>query len=172
MAELLSKGEPQNKQFQTVLGRVVDDWSKDKRNNKEELVSRLGVNYRVFQFWLEHKRCIPAEKIPLLCNALSDYRLLDLLEKDAGRIAFHLPEVSKLPQMEDVRAIQRLVKEVGEALEALSSTLADGKVEQHELEKTIPELNDVVRECTRLKHWLEVRCREDARKGVPGRSAN
>jgi hypothetical protein len=58
-----------------------------------------------------------------------------------------------------------IVKEVGEALDALAITLEDGIVEKHELESTVPEIDDVIRECARLKHWLEAHYRADlARK--------
>jgi len=69
--------------------------------------------------------------------------------------------MDKIPKLEDVKAIQGLIKEVGEALESLAETLEDGIVEKHELEKTIPELDDVIRECARLKHWLHYHYRAD-----------
>jgi hypothetical protein len=89
-----------------------------------------------------------------LCIALENYELLDILERQVGRVAYPVPKIDKLPKVEDVRIVQRLVKEVGEALGSLAETLEDGIVEKHELDKTIPELDDVIRECARLKHWL------------------
>jgi hypothetical protein len=53
---------------------------------------------------------------------------------------------------------------VGEALEVLASTLEDGIVTEAELKKTIPELDDVIRECAHLKHWLEHRWHKDGRR--------
>jgi hypothetical protein len=140
MAERLNKGKPQNDHFQTVLSKVIDQWAEDKRNDKHDLASRIGVDYRVLQYWLERDRCIPAEKIPLLCNALNDHRLLDELEKEAGRVAYHLPAFSKIRNTEDARAVQKLVKEVGEALQSLADTLEDGIVEPQEYDRTAPEL--------------------------------
>lgn len=162
MAERLNKSKPQNEYFQTLLSQAIDDWTEVRGNDKHELASRIGVDYRVLQYWLERDRCIPAEKIPLLCNALSDHRLLDRLEKEAGRVAYRLPPISKIRNMEDALAIQKLVKEVGEALQSLADTLEDGIVKPREYEKTAPELEDVIRECARLKHWLEERSRADA----------
>ena len=53
--------------------------------------------------------------------------------------------------------MQKLAKEVGEALQQLAETLEDGEVEDEELERTIPELNDVIRECVQLEHHLRER---------------
>jgi hypothetical protein len=44
---------------------------------------------------------------------------------------------------------------------AISQTLEDGIVERHELNETLPALDDVIRECVRLKHWLERRHQKD-----------
>jgi len=42
--------------------------------------------------------------------------------------------------------------------------LEDGIVTEAELRKTIPELDDVIRECAHLKHWLEQRWRADGKR--------
>jgi hypothetical protein len=76
-------------------------------------------------------------------------------------VAYSLPKIDNIAKMEDLKAIQGLVKEVGEALGSLAQTLEDGIVEKHELDKTIPELEDVIRECARLKHWLYDRYQAD-----------
>lgn len=164
MAERLNRGKPQNEYFQTVLSQAIDQWTEDKGNDKHDLASRIDVDYRVLQYWLERDRCIPAEKVPLLCNEMNDCRLLDALEKEAGRVAYRLPPISKIRNIEDARAIQKLVKEVGEALQSLADTLEDGIVEPKEYDRAAPELDDVIRECARLKHWLEERSHADAGK--------
>ena len=43
--------------------------------------------------------------------------------------------------------------------------MEDGIVEAHELDETLPELDDVIRECARLKHWLQRRHRADFPNG-------
>jgi hypothetical protein len=149
----LSAKEP----FHAILCRIVQNRTRELGTSPPQLAAKLGPDYRSFMYWLEGQRKFPAELVPKLCVELHDYELLDELERLAGRIAYHLPEISHFHNVEDVRVVQRLVKEVGEALEALSKTLEDGIVEKHELHNTLPELDDVIRECARLKHWLEKR---------------
>jgi hypothetical protein len=49
-------------------------------------------------------------------------------------------------------AVSRLIREVGEALESVVETLADGiVVEKSELRTTIPKLQAVIQECASLK---------------------
>jgi hypothetical protein len=148
--ETLAKKE----RFSELLSRVVQDRTSNLGISTRSLADKLGTDYRSFMYWLEGERKFPAELVPPLCIALGDYRLLDELETEAGRVAYHVPEVAHLHNAQDVRAIQQLVKEVGGALESLSRTLEDGIVEAHELDETLPELDDVIRECARLKHWL------------------
>jgi hypothetical protein len=155
-----SDGEP----FHAVLCRVVQNRTRDLSITPPKLAEKLGPNYRSFMYWLEGQRKFPAELLPKLCQELDDYKLMDILERQAGRVAFRVPSVSTLSAIGDVKATQKLVKEVGEALESLASTLEDGIVTASELKRTIPELDDVIRECAHLKHWLEHRWRMDGRR--------
>jgi len=75
-----------------------------------------------------------------------------------------VPSAATLSTTGDVKATQKLIKEVGEALESLANTLEDGIVTASELKKTIPELDDMFRECAHPKHWLEQRWRMDGRR--------
>lgn len=148
-------GEP----FHAILCRVVQNRARDLRISPPKLAEKLGPDYRSFMYWLEGQRKFPAEFLPKLCVELDDYELMDTLERQMGRVAFRVPYPSALSAVGDVKATQKLVKEVGEALGALASTLEDGIVTESELNKTVPELDDVIRECAHLKHWLEHRWR-------------
>jgi len=143
--------------FHEVLCRVVQTRTHDLRTSVPKLAERLGPDYRSFMYWLEGQRKFPAELLPHLCTELQDYELMDILERQAGRVAFRVPSIVALSGINDLRAMQALVKEVGEALESLASTLEDGIVTATELKETIPKLDDVIRECAHLKHWLERR---------------
>jgi len=79
-------------------------------------------------------------------------------------VAFSTVHQSEHTTAGDIHAVQRLVREVGHALDELAKTLDDGIVETHELDRTIPELDDVIRECARLKHWLQHRRDSDAKR--------
>ena len=75
-----------------------------------------------------------------------------------------VPDIEEPLLREDLITVQRLVKEVGQALQSLANTLADHVVEDWEVKETIPKLNDVICDCTRIKHWLRMRSREDMKK--------
>ena len=143
--------------FHEVLYRVVQAKLTEIGIDARSLADKLGIHYRLLMFWLSGQRKIPAEIIPRLCVILKNHALLDALEREAGRIAFHLPPVSQLPRMDDFEAVQKLVQEVGGALKSLGDTLEDGVVTTQELKVTLPELDDVIRECAKLKHFLEQR---------------
>jgi hypothetical protein len=115
-------------------------------------------------YWLEGQRKFPAELLPRLCQELEDYEVMDVLERQMGRVAFRIPTEITVHQMSDLKATQKLVKEVGESLAALATMLEDGIVTESELRKTFPELDDVIRECAHLKHWLEERWRKDGKR--------
>ena len=127
------------------------------------LADQLGVKYRTLMYWLEGDRGIPAQYLPSLCKALNNYELLKFIALEANHAVYPLPQIDKLISVEDAKAISRLMKEVSEALEELGKTLEDGIVEKHELDRTIPKLNDVIRECAHLKHWLDARHHADSK---------
>jgi hypothetical protein len=118
------------------------------------LAQQLGTNYRSLMYWLRGERPIPAHLLPQICELLNNYEALDLLESQAGRVAFKLPRPDASLEKELV-AISKLIREVGEALESVGETLADGVVEEKELKSTIPKLESVIRECASLKYLLE-----------------
>jgi hypothetical protein len=89
-----------------------------------------------------------------MCVLLRNYEALDFLESQAGRVAFKLPEPDITLERELV-AVSHLIREVGEALESVAETLADGIVEESELRITIPKLEAVIQECASLKYLLE-----------------
>ena len=118
------------------------------------LAQQLGTNYRSLMYWLRGERHLPAHLLPQLCVLLNNYEALDLLERQAGRVAFKLPTPDVSLEKELV-AVSNLIREVGEALESVGETLADGVVEEKELQVTIPKLEAVIRECATLKYLLE-----------------
>jgi hypothetical protein len=122
------------------------------------LADDLGVGYQSLAYYLSARNNIPAYLLPDICKALGDFAALNALEERAGRVAYQIPhQTGESIAKDDLRAIQKLVKEVAEALESLSNALKDDKVEKRELESTKPQLNDVIRECVRLTSWLEQR---------------
>ena len=134
-----------------VISRVVEAKTE---YDARLLAQQLGTNYRSLMYWLRGERHLPAHLLPQLCILLNNYEALDLLEREAGRVAFKLPKPDVSLEKELV-AVSNLIREVGEALESVGETLADGVVEEKELQVTIPKLEAVIRECATLKYLLE-----------------
>jgi predicted thioredoxin/glutaredoxin len=118
------------------------------------LAQQLGTNYRSLMYWLRGDRHIPGYLLPEICLLLKTYEPLDFLESQAGRVAFKIPD-SHLTSDKEILAVSSLLKEVGEALESVAATLADGNVEERELRMTVPKLEGVIQECASLKYLLE-----------------
>jgi hypothetical protein len=135
----------------SILNRVVETKAE---YDIRLLAQQLGTNYRSLMYWLRGERQMPAHFLPRMCVLLSNYEALDFLESQAGRVAFKLPSPNITLEQELV-AVSRLIREVGEALESVAETLADGIVEESELRTTVPKLEAVIQECASLKYLLE-----------------
>jgi Phage regulatory protein CII (CP76) len=124
----------------SILNRVVEAKTD---YDKRLLAQQLGTNYRSLMYWLRGERPVPAHLLPQMCVLLDNCEVLDFLESQAGRVAFKLPDPNLTLEKELV-AISNLIREVGEALESVAETLADGVVEENELKATIPKLEGVI----------------------------
>jgi hypothetical protein len=142
----------------SILSRVVDAKAE---YDIRLLAQQLGTNYRSLMYWLRGDRPLPAHLLPRLCTLLGNYEGLDFLESQAGRVAFKIPD-PRIPLEKELMAVSRLIKEVGEALESVAETLADGVVEDRELKTTVPKIDAVIQECASLRYLLE-----DLRKRKP-----
>jgi len=118
------------------------------------LAQQLGTNYRSLMYWLRGDRPIPAELLPRICVLLKNCEPLDILESQAGRVAFKIPDPQQTTEREFL-VVSNLMKNVGAALESIANTLADGVVDENELNITIPKLEAVIRECASVKYLLE-----------------
>lgn len=118
------------------------------------LAQQLGTNYRSLMYWLRGDRPIPADLLPRICVLLKNCEPLDILESQAGRVAFKIPDPQQTTEREFL-VVSNLMKNVGAALESIANTLADGVVDEHELNTTIPKLEAVIRECASVKYLLE-----------------
>jgi hypothetical protein len=152
------------------LTRLLDRKGQGKVDRKG-LAAELGVHYRSLSYWLSADRSLPAEYLPGICNATADYTLLDVLEREVGRVSFKLPTVADKGSGETLVQVQQLIKSVGRALESVAETLQDGVVEDRELEVTLPKLDEVIRQCILLRHLLESHCVSRKRRAV-GRGRN
>jgi transcriptional regulator with XRE-family HTH domain len=151
--------------FHLIAQRIVDEKKRTSTLRPKEMAGMLNVSHQTLLRWLRNgKYHMPAEKLPEMCRILGNFELLDALEEQAGRVAFPKPDMKEPPAAEEVVAVQRLVKEVGEALQSLANTLEDHVVEEWEVENTLPKLDDVIRECLRLEYWLRARSRVDREK--------
>jgi regulatory protein CII len=127
------------------------------------LAQQLGTNYRSLMYWLRGDRPIPAELVPCICVLLKNFEPLDVLESQAGRVAFKIPDPQQTTEKEFL-VIANLMKDVGVALESIANTLADGVVDENELNNTIPKLDAVIQECASVKYLLETLYKNRKRK--------
>src|ERR1700739_3596974 len=118
------------------------------------LAQQLGTNYRSLMYWLRGHRPIPAELVPRICVLLKNFEPLDVLESQAGRVAFKIPDPQQTTEKE-FQVISNLMKDVGAALESIANTLADGVVEENELNAWIPKLEAVMKDCDSVRYFLE-----------------
>jgi hypothetical protein len=150
------------KTLASVLSRTVEAKAE---YDLRLLAQQLGTNYRSLMYWLRGDRHVPAYLLPRICLLLKNFEALDLLESQAGRVAFKIPD-PRQTSAEQFRAVSALIKDVGEALESIANTMADGVVEEYELGLTVPKLEAVIQECASLKYTLEelARRKKKARK--------
>jgi hypothetical protein len=148
------------KTLANVLSQVVEARAE---YDTRLLAQQLGTNYRSLMYWLRGDRPIPAELLPKVCMLLKNFEALDVLESQAGRVAFKIPDPQETSEKEFL-VISKLMKDVGSALESIANTLADGIVEESELNATVPKLEAVIRECASVKYLLETLCKEGRRK--------
>ena len=139
------------KTLPTVLSQVIEAKAE---YDVRLLAQQLGTNYRSLMYWMRGDRHLPAYLLPRICTILGNYEALDLLESQAGRVAFKIPDPKQTSE-EEFKAISNLIKDVGVALESIANTMADGIVEENELKTTIPKLEAVIQQCASLKYWLE-----------------
>jgi hypothetical protein len=144
----------------SLISRVIESKSE---YDVRLLAQQLGTNYRSLMYWMRGERHVPAQLLPQLCVLLNNYEALDFLERQAGRVAFKLPNLD-INLGKELVAILNLIREVGEALQSVGDTLADGVVEERELQVTIPKLEAVIRECASLKYLLEELCAQKKKK--------
>jgi len=148
------------KTLANVLSQVVEARAE---YDTRLLAQQLGTNYRSLMYWLRGDRPIPAELLPKVCMLLKNFEALDVLESQAGRVAFKIPDPQETSGKEFL-VISKLMKDVGSALESIANTLADGIVEESELNATVPKLEAVIRECASVKYLLETLCRDRRKK--------
>jgi hypothetical protein len=144
----------------SILSRVVEAKAE---YDIRLLAQQLGTNYRSLMYWLRGDRPFPAHLLPRICMLLGNYEALDFLESQAGRVAFKIPD-PRVSLEKELMAVSKLIREVGEALESVAETLADGVVEERELKVTIPKIEAVIQECASLKYLLEDLCKRRKKK--------
>jgi predicted thioredoxin/glutaredoxin len=153
-------------QLASILSRAVETKAE---YDIRLLAQQLGTSYRSLMYWLRGDRPLPAHLLPKICTLLGNYEGLDFLESQVGRVGFKIPD-PRISLEQELVAVSRLIKEVGEALESVAETLADGVVEARELKTTIPKIDAVIQECASLKYLLEDLRNRRMKKARSGRA--
>jgi hypothetical protein len=140
-------------QFRDIVRRVLYD--QDRTFDPRLVADQLGVTYRVMMHWVgdDPTRRFPAELVPKFCTVVQNFGPLDYLEQQVGRLAFEVPAAEPASNR-DVRDAHRLMKETTEAIGSLLKALEDGFIEEREAEHVMAELDDVIRQCVKVRYWL------------------
>lgn len=96
----------------------------------------------------------PLKKLIPLIRATGDFSLLDHIEQSLGRVAIKAP----FPASTDAdiyRLTMQTVKEFGELMGDLDSSMADGRITDNEIEHVKNEGYDAVQAIVTLLHNLE-----------------
>jgi hypothetical protein len=94
------------KTLSTVLSQVVEAKAE---YDVRLLAQQLGTNYRSLMYWMRGDRHLPAYLLPRICTILRNYEPLDLLESQAGRVAFKIPD-PKQTQKKSLRPFPTLLR--------------------------------------------------------------
>src|SRR6476469_8794083 len=108
-----------SEQLASILSRVIEAKAE---YDIRLLAQQLGTNYRSLMYWLRGDRHLPAYLLPRICTLVGNYEPLDLLESQAGRVAFKIPDPKQTSE-EEFKAISNLIKDVGVALESIATTM-------------------------------------------------
>src|SRR5260370_15094095 len=106
------------KTLANVLSQIVEERAE---YDTRLLAQQLGTNYRSLMYWLRGDRPVPAELLPKICVLLKNFEALDVLESQAGRVAFKIPD-PQLTSEKEVLGISNLMKDRGTTLETISTT--------------------------------------------------
>src|SRR5439155_17426240 len=109
------------KTLSAVLSQVIEAKAE---YDTRLLAQQLGTNYRSLMYWLRGERALPAQLLPQICLLVKSFEPLDLLESQAGRVAFKIPDPQPTTDKE-FKIISNLMRDVGVALESIANTLAD-----------------------------------------------
>ncbi len=143
--------------FRDVLRGVLDDPA---RSLDQRLIAhRLGTDYRQLRYFVsrDEERHLPAEMVVPLCEAVNDFRLLDFLELQAGRLAFSIPD-SRQPKASDITELHKMLEDAIEAVRAGSASMRDDIVDEAEAYIVMEKLDIVIRHCVRFRYWVEHQC--------------
>ncbi len=83
-------------------------------------------------------------KIRAMLLATKDFRILDELEKDCGRVAYRLPDFSKVGDAALLEIFARMMKEIGDLGQRFTEALNDGNFSKEEAVRIRKESNDVL----------------------------
>lgn len=96
----------------------------------------------------------PLKKLARLIQVTGDYRVLDHIEAQVGRVAFNVPD--KAPGQELVhRQLSKSITEFGELIQAVGDSIQDGTITRPERERCKKEGYDLIQAVALLLHMLK-----------------
>ena len=157
----MNKNRTENQRPMT-LREIVQDTVFQSREGVPSIAEELGYHVHSLYSMLSPKDIENrGHKLGLMdfvriLRKTGDFRALDKLNQEFGRVSFELPEPDKSMTDRDwLRHAARMAKEPGEALAALSTAIADGVIDEGERKRLRKEAFDVIRAAMMLYTALE-----------------
>jgi len=140
--------------FRDVLRKILDDPACG--YDQKLIADKLGTDYRQLRYFITggEERHLPAEMVVPLCKHLNDFRLLDFLELQAGRLAFARPDIHHLG-VSDITEFHKLLEDAMEAVRTGSVSLRDNRIDEAEAHAIIEKLDAVIRRCVQVRLLVE-----------------
>jgi hypothetical protein len=131
-----------------------------------DIAERVGTNVaylRAAASQYDETHQLQARLIVPITVATGNFALLDFMERMVGRVAVRLPDVD-VADVDLFAMSARLVKEVGDTLDAVRAAVADGRITAEEVDRIDCEVHQMHQAAAALE--AVVRCLAERRDGA------
>lgn len=152
-----------NAQPAWMTAAIVETGHKD-RGTVKVIADGLGKPERaVYPFFDRYDpKPLKAAWIPAIVRATGDFRILDAIEAQLGRVAFsfHLPDALDHSALHTQLTLA--VKEFGDVLQVAGTALADGRLDARERDRLVDEIDEQLRVMCQFRAAVLIKAEQDA----------
>jgi hypothetical protein len=126
------------------------------RGHLKNIASEIGVSYEMARRVADQFDTHPlrAHWIPTIVRETHSYAILDALEAQVGRVAFAIPVAHTSDHVDVVLYTQTCVKEFGDILTRVGTSLSDGTLTTAECDECDQEIDDLIAAAAAFKALL------------------